>query len=451
MEFEAGEYGFRVKLVRRPDSSNLYLLWGRGQTVSLRHADVDRGISEALSAAALLKAGKTPVEEREEGPTIAEVFGWYEQAELPHKSPKTAAQNRVWMDRWQEFLEPDRGVLTLNEDPRENVVRSYTRWRQDQGAADTTIGHEIVFLRSVLDWCTRRRAPRTGSTRQQARPLLPFNPIGDAKRIRTASPNAPEADREWFVRVRRAAGRIDGQGLLPLMMSLASEHGWRLSALCNLWASDIDPRPRRVDGVLWPYGALRRRVATDKNRHRGGRADVWVPMTPKSRRAAVRLLERVGARGDNPVFPAPGGRGAWKEQHALDLLHRAERQVGHPERLAFLLEHAPRVGSAVVVRHGRRTFTLAEYLERHPDQVQPRKAMRFVREVCDALGIEWSPSLEPQPGRGFHAMRRTWGKERKHLPLVDVAAAGGWHRATLLNHYQQPDARTTLDVLLKRK
>jgi integrase len=34
--------------------------------------------------------------------------------------------------------------------------------------------------------------------------------------------------------------------------------------------------------------------------------------------------------------------------------------------------------------------------------------------------------LEPQEGSAFHAYRRGWATARKHLPLPDVAAAGGW-------------------------
>ena len=48
----------------------------------------------------------------------------------------------------------------------------------------------------------------------------------------------------------------------------------------------------------------------------------------------------------------------------------------------------------------------------------------------------------------WHPYRRKWGTERKHLPIVDVAAAGGWKDTqTLLTHYQQPDAETLLAVV----
>ncbi len=34
--------------------------------------------------------------------------------------------------------------------------------------------------------------------------------------------------------------------------------------------------------------------------------------------------------------------------------------------------------------------------------------------------------VEKQKGSLWHAYRRKWATERKHLPDVDIAAAGGW-------------------------
>lgn len=51
-------------------------------------------------------------------------------------------------------------------------------------------------------------------------------------------------------------------------------------------------------------------------------------------------------------------------------------------------------------------------------------------------------------GARFHAFRRKWATERKHMPLVDVMAAGGWKdAATLYNCYQQATAEGMLEVM----
>ena len=57
--------------------------------------------------------------------------------------------------------------------------------------------------------------------------------------------------------------------------------------------------------------------------------------------------------------------------------------------------------------------------------------------------------LEPQRGSLWHAYRRKWATERKHLPDVDVAAAGGWRSLDALKSaYQQADPETMLQVVL---
>ena len=57
--------------------------------------------------------------------------------------------------------------------------------------------------------------------------------------------------------------------------------------------------------------------------------------------------------------------------------------------------------------------------------------------------------LEPLKGSLWHAYRRKWGSERKHLPDVDVAAAGGWKDImSLKRSYQQADADNILSVVL---
>ena len=58
--------------------------------------------------------------------------------------------------------------------------------------------------------------------------------------------------------------------------------------------------------------------------------------------------------------------------------------------------------------------------------------------------------LDPLNGSLWHAYRRKWVTERKHMPDVDVAAAGGWKSThTLKLAYQQADRETMLRVVLE--
>lgn len=137
-------------------------------------------------------------------------------------------------------------------------------------------------------------------------------------------------------------------------MDLVESLGWRESALCQLWASDVD-RGRSSEA---PHGRLRKRWQTDKE----GRK-MWVPLSAEARAALDRVLELQPAIGDAPLFPEPRVKGrSWSRWYARDLLQRTEKRAG----------------------------------------------------------------LEKVAGGQFHPYRRKWASERKHLPLADVAAAGGW-------------------------
>jgi hypothetical protein len=65
------------------------------------------------------------------------------------------------------------------------------------------------------------------------------------------------------------------------------------------------------------------------------------------------------------------------------------------------------------------------------------------------VGIEAKAKVPKPQGGCCHPYRRAWATARKHLPLPDMAAAGGWKStAVLLRHYQQPDDATLLAVVL---
>ncbi len=56
--------------------------------------------------------------------------------------------------------------------------------------------------------------------------------------------------------------------------------------------------------------------------------------------------------------------------------------------------------------------------------------------------------VEKQDGSLWHAYRRGWATARKHLPVQDVMAAGGWSEPTTLQTcYQQADRETMYRVV----
>lgn len=65
---------------------------------------------------------------------------------------------------------------------------------------------------------------------------------------------------------------------------------------------------------------------------------------------------------------------------------------------------------------------------------------------------EQQAELPKLDGSLWHAYRRKWATERKHLSQVDVAAAGGWTgTATLMTCYQQPTNDALLAVMTEQR
>lgn len=57
-----------------------------------------------------------------------------------------------------------------------------------------------------------------------------------------------------------------------------------------------------------------------------------------------------------------------------------------------------------------------------------------------------------EPGRGFHALRRKFATELKHVPLKDLCALGGWKNPdTVLTCYQTADEVTMREALASRR
>lgn len=64
-------------------------------------------------------------------------------------------------------------------------------------------------------------------------------------------------------------------------------------------------------------------------------------------------------------------------------------------------------------------------------------------------GAETLAGLEAQEQGCWHPYRRGFATARKHLPLTDLAAAGGWKSTeTLTRCYLHPDDDTMLRVVM---
>jgi integrase len=83
----------------------------------------------------------------------------------------------------------------------------------------------------------------------------------------------------------------------------------------------------------------------------------------------------------------------------------------------------------------------------------PRNGARPVSKDLASAWLEKAEALAELPkldGSLWHAYRRGWATARKHFPLADVAAAGGWKDTTTLRTvYTQADAATVRRVVLE--
>jgi len=205
---------------------------------------------------------------------------------------------------------------------------------------------------------------------------------------------------------------VGEQGLFGPFLDLVEVLGWRVSAICQLWASDIE----RSTSATAPHGRIRKRGEVDKEG-----VEMWVPMSEEARRALEQVQERNPAIGDTPLFPAPQGRKGrrpkgWSRWHARDLHKRAQRAAGY----GF---SCPKCETDLGNEHRECPNEECEHVDRLPRD--PAKKLL-----------------------GFHAYRRKWTTERKHLSLKDVAEAGGWLDTRSLEQcYQQADEKTLLQVV----
>lgn len=97
----------------------------------------------------------------------------------------------------------------------------------------------------------------------------------------------------------------------------------------------------------------------------------------------------------------------------------------------------------------RRVYALLEEREISGEQLCFPKFRDALRSVSPDELTVWFRDLEasiglPKLPRGvWHPYRRKWSKERKHLPVRDVMAAGGWKDIkTFMDSYNEPDMDT---------
>lgn len=337
-----GGHGHSVTASERRPGGLLSIRWwdsSRGAPTwrALGHPDKAKAEEQARALSSeLLSAGKAA---RSPRLTMIELLARYEREVTAYKKGSQPAEDHRRIEMWQSIL-GEREARAIDFPTLDKFVRDRKAGliavpgrKLSSRPSDTTIGSDLIFLASVLNWATHVRLPN-------GEPLLAANPINGYERPKNKNPRQPVATYDRYLLVRQFADDIDPQRLFSSFLDLVEGLGWRVSAICQLLASDFD----RHSSEHAPFGRLKKRSETDKEG-----VDMWVPLAQNTRTAIERILATNAVVGEMPLFPAPrakdGNRAAsWTRFHARNLLGRAEKAAGlapieggdfHPYRRAW--------------------------------------------------------------------------------------------------------------------
>jgi integrase len=423
------EHGIAIRLFER--GGTIYRAVKLGRTVSgngkprtrqdvrsMKHADRTLAEQQARDLCKELAVGRL-TGARPDTMTLRELFAAYTQRRLPSLKPDRQKYSRACMAMFLECWGADQVVAGIEQHhidrfvrmrrsgelappalkPREDGAKRGRGYRQAGPVRDGTLHSNLTgWLSPVFNWAMRAKS-------DGGRRLLSANPLHDCTVPVEKAKRRPVASHARYTATQEHTDAVDPSGRLRCVLALARYTGRRASAICQLRLSDVLLGTERVRQALaaegmderlaehMPHGAIRWGQDTDKE------GLLFVTALSAAARAELDRYQKKNPRvGDVPLFPAP--------------------------------RRKPKKKKAPAVK---------------PEPEKPMTRFRAAEMLIEAERRAQQPKLE----RGaFHAYRRLWASERKHLPDVDVAAAGGWKDPeTMKKSYQQPDAATMLGVI----
>lgn len=389
-------HGVRVRIYERPASSAIYrevrLPDGSKHRRSLKTSDRDRAEDKALALCReLATAQLTNVQPGEA------TFGDMRRAYLHHRGPQLSDNRlryiRTVLDVFGAFLEPN-GQPFRMDDFGQHHADAYLAARRSGNVAP--------------DDRRASSSPRDGTLRNElqalstvcnwavafklnGRRLLGHNPVRDIEVPIEKNPRRPLMTEARYKKLLSVADKADPEGRLRTLLVLAWETGRRINAILHLRASDVLMSEEQVRRTLGEEGQ-------DE-----GLADHWP--------SAIRW------------------RAEWDKVGYLDFspLSTAARAA-----LESYMQKNPKLGEAWLFPANREP---AEALDKLMASYYLHRAEELAR-------------LSKQKQGGWHAFRRAWATRRKHLPVQDVMAAGGWRDVKALQTaYQAADPETVRRVM----
>lgn len=347
----------------------------------------DQGAAEAavLRVAAALRGGTGALDGRL---TLGTLIDAYLARHVAGMTPASAKWVRQHLAIWRTYLGehfrlPDLGLAEWDAFKRARLTGAI----DGQGrSVDAGIRHPVSPGTVNLGLDALRMACNWALiTREDGRPLLERSPVA-----RLPYCDTPNVQRAVWTHDRYLAALTAAEGI-RMQVEWRGRREWVPSPLPEIMAI-VEETGRRITAVCQlRLGDVQLGAGTDgllrwRRETDKGRKEWATPLSPELRQRLVRYLRRHPAALDAtaPLFPAP-----------RDLTRGPSRET--------------------VVRYLRQALTAAD--------------------------------LPRLPAESFHGLRRKWASERKHLPDVDVAAAGGWRSIATMKRYQQTDEAAVREVL----
>ena len=372
--------------------------------ISLGHRD--RRAAELYADDEALKLRKGESEIRTGRVTLGRVFDLYHAHQTPTKSPRVQAADETRIELWSRYL-------GKGKDPH-----SLTRREWDQFVRLRATGEINARGRTVP--ATQRRPVRARVIEQDQRFLAAVfawvcSWRSNGSRLMSLDRN-PLTDRQTF------PFEVEKNPLREVATENRYEKTRAVSAgvLTGFWVDD----PRNPTGKQI-FRSQRSHLSEilDLAHHTGRRVSSILALTFADLR-----LQRTSE--------APHGSLHWsQDSDKMDREWLTPISAEVRGVLEGILRERPAIGSHPLF----------------PSVSDPERAVAYRVVAAWLRKAEALAGLEPLRGALWHAYRRTWASERKHLPDVDVAEMGGWSSVDTLKIYQRPDAETRQRVLTDRR
>lgn len=394
----AGGKGGSVTVYERSPGGPLYarvldrsLAGGKGgyRRISLKHTNRERAKTFALEQAAKLRQGRNELVNGKV--TLGQLFARYQAHRSLRKTVGDQAEDKRRAEMFVRVLGPEKDPHLVSLGEWEAFIDA--RGSGAIGPDGRVVSSELrkpVRTRTVQADCKWLRHVLTWGTKwrdQHGRYLLRENPLRGFTIPAEKNPRRPVASTERYEAIRAVSDQV---------------------SMDVRWDGHRRPGRSYLSELLdIAHGTGRRISAICALRYE----DLQLEKSSTRPHGAIRWPESTDKMGRETTAPVNASVRA-----ALDRII-AER---------------PGIGAAYL-------FPSLTDLKR---PVRSEVASEWLRRAERIAGVP------KQAGSLWHAFRRGWATARKHLPDVDVAAAGGWKDvSTLRASYQRPDPQTMLDVV----